>query len=201
MLSFFLLLGIESSIAMKRRHKQCFAPFCIAAILPIASSYTHHMPTHTWCTIVWWERLDVDYIPDVVLKNEGSIVQTCRKTNVHVVNTDICWEFETHINVYGLHKKAVPSMYTAWAKFSFKNDSKNWNTHVSMYVLQNIIVLGFYAVVLVHEDLSIHVPITTVVLILAKLGWFQNFITSVIISQIEFWPCLKGNSNFWVPKL
>ena len=29
-------------------------------------------------------------IPDVVLKNEGSMVQTCLNINVHVVNTDIC---------------------------------------------------------------------------------------------------------------
>ena len=29
-------------------------------------------------------------IPDVVLKNEGSVVQTCRNINVHVVNTDKC---------------------------------------------------------------------------------------------------------------
>ena len=29
-------------------------------------------------------------IPEVVLKNQGSIMQTCRKINVHVVNTDIC---------------------------------------------------------------------------------------------------------------
>ena len=28
--------------------------------------------------------------PDVVLKNEGSMVQACRNINVHVVNTDIC---------------------------------------------------------------------------------------------------------------
>ena len=27
--------------------------------------------------------------PDVVLKNEGSMVQTCRNINVHVVSTDI----------------------------------------------------------------------------------------------------------------
>ena len=27
--------------------------------------------------------------PDVVLKNEGSMVQTCRNIKVHVVNTDI----------------------------------------------------------------------------------------------------------------
>ena len=29
-------------------------------------------------------------IPDVVLKNEGSIMQICRNINVHVVNTDTC---------------------------------------------------------------------------------------------------------------
>ena len=29
-------------------------------------------------------------IPDDVLKNEGSMVQTCQNINVHVVNTDIC---------------------------------------------------------------------------------------------------------------
>ena len=29
-------------------------------------------------------------IPDVVLKNEGSMVQTYRNINGHVVNTDIC---------------------------------------------------------------------------------------------------------------
>ena len=34
-------------------------------------------------------RRDVDAKPDVVLKNEGSMVQTCRNINVHVVNTDI----------------------------------------------------------------------------------------------------------------
>ena len=28
--------------------------------------------------------------PDGVLKNEGSMMQTCRSINVHVVNTDIC---------------------------------------------------------------------------------------------------------------
>ena len=28
-------------------------------------------------------------IPDVILKNEGSMVQSCRNINVHVVNTDI----------------------------------------------------------------------------------------------------------------
>ena len=27
-------------------------------------------------------------IPDVVLRNEGSMVQTCRNIDVHVVNTD-----------------------------------------------------------------------------------------------------------------
>ena len=30
--------------------------------------------------------------PNIVLTNEGSMVQTCRNTNVHVVNTDICWD-------------------------------------------------------------------------------------------------------------
>ena len=29
-------------------------------------------------------------IPDVVLKNEGSIVHTCQNINVNVINTDIC---------------------------------------------------------------------------------------------------------------
>ena len=29
-------------------------------------------------------------IPDVVLKNEGSMVQTFQNINVHAVNTDIC---------------------------------------------------------------------------------------------------------------
>ena len=28
--------------------------------------------------------------PDVVLKNEGSMVQTCRNINVYVVSTNIC---------------------------------------------------------------------------------------------------------------
>ena len=31
-------------------------------------------------------------IPDVVLKKEGSMEQTCQNINVHVVNTDICWD-------------------------------------------------------------------------------------------------------------
>ena len=36
-------------------------------------------------------RLDVEtrWDDDVVLKNEGSMIQTCRNINVHVVNTDI----------------------------------------------------------------------------------------------------------------
>ena len=29
-------------------------------------------------------------IPNGVLENEDSMVQTCRKINVHVVNTDLC---------------------------------------------------------------------------------------------------------------
>ena len=29
-------------------------------------------------------------IPDIALKNEGSMMQTCRNINVHVVKTDIC---------------------------------------------------------------------------------------------------------------
>ena len=29
-------------------------------------------------------------IPDVALNNEGTMMQTCRNINVHVVNTDIC---------------------------------------------------------------------------------------------------------------
>ena len=29
-------------------------------------------------------------IPDVVLKNEGSMMQTCRNINVHEVTTDKC---------------------------------------------------------------------------------------------------------------
>ena len=41
------------------------------------------------------------YIPDVALKNEGSMMQTRRNINVHVVNTDV----ETYMNVYGLRKK------------------------------------------------------------------------------------------------
>ena len=45
-------------------------------------------------------KLDVDpskgqrCIPDVVLKNERSTVQICRNMNVHVVNTDICWDLQ-----------------------------------------------------------------------------------------------------------
>ena len=36
-------------------------------------------------------RKDDDASPDVILiKNEGSMVQTCRNINVHVVNTNIC---------------------------------------------------------------------------------------------------------------
>ena len=35
-----------------------------------------------------------------LLKNEGSMVQTYRNINVHVVQTDICY-----INVYGYQKK------------------------------------------------------------------------------------------------
>ena len=35
-------------------------------------------------------RLDDDVSPDIVLKIDGSMMQTCRNMNVHVVNTDIC---------------------------------------------------------------------------------------------------------------
>ena len=43
----------------------------------------------------------------------ASYVYNCRNINVQVVNTDICLEFETYMNVYGLHKKADLSMCTA----------------------------------------------------------------------------------------
>ena len=52
-------------------------------------------------------------IPDVVLKNEGPMVQTRRDINVHVVNIYIYIYVETYMNVYGLHKKADSSMCTA----------------------------------------------------------------------------------------
>ena len=45
------------------------------------------------------------------LKNEGSMMQTCRNINVHVQLTQIY--VETCMNVYGLHKKADLSMCTA----------------------------------------------------------------------------------------
>ena len=55
--------------------------------------------------------------PDVVLlillKIEGPMVQTCRNINVHLVNTDICWEWDLQcFNVYGLLKKADSSICT-----------------------------------------------------------------------------------------
>ena len=66
-------------------------------------------------------------IPDVVLKNEGSMVKTCRKINVHAVNTDIiCWDqheclWESKpIDVHRISKK----LFT-------KHDSRN--TKVSIF--------------------------------------------------------------------
>ena len=47
--------------------------------------------------------------PDVILKNEDSMVQTCRNINVHVVHIYIYIYIitqiyvETYLNAYGLH--------------------------------------------------------------------------------------------------
>ena len=49
------------------------------------------------------------HIHDVVLMNEGSMVQTCRNIIVHVV-TQIY--VETCLDVYGLHEKAALSTCT-----------------------------------------------------------------------------------------
>ena len=64
-------------------------------------------------------QLDVDPRNDdnasstVFLKNEGSMVQTCRNINVHVVKQKYV---ETCMNVYGQHEKADLSMCTELAK-------------------------------------------------------------------------------------
>ena len=41
-------------------------------------------------------RWDDNATPDVALKNEGSMVQTCRNTNVHVVNSLT----QTYVEIY-----------------------------------------------------------------------------------------------------
>ena len=55
-------------------------------------------------------RWDDDASSDFALKNEGSMMKTCRNINVHVV-TQIY--VETYMNVYRLHKKADLSSCTA----------------------------------------------------------------------------------------
>ena len=40
------------------------------------------------------------YIPDVVLKNEGTMVQTCQNINTHVVNTASYMLGPTYFNVF-----------------------------------------------------------------------------------------------------
>ena len=66
-------------------------------------------------------------------------LQTCRNINVDVVNTD-------NLNVFGLHKKADPSMCeTKHNNCLQKHDSRN--TQISMLFSK---FLGSHAVVLVR---------------------------------------------------
>ena len=44
----------------------------------------------TRCWMSTLEGTTMHTVPNVVLNNEGSTVQNCRNTNVHVVNTDVC---------------------------------------------------------------------------------------------------------------
>ena len=44
-------------------------------------------------------------IPNVVFKNEGSMVPACRKINVHVVNTDICMLKSTRVFMENMRKQ------------------------------------------------------------------------------------------------
>ena len=53
--------------------------------------------------------------------------------------------------------------------------------------------LGFHAVASICENLSNHLPITTVGLILTKLWWFQHFGTS----QNSIWTFFEKKIKFW----
>ena len=37
--------------------------------------------------------------PDAVIKDEDSMVQTCRNINVHIVNTDICRDLHKYLRI------------------------------------------------------------------------------------------------------
>ena len=98
------------------------------------------------------------------------------------------------MNVYGLQKKADQSMCTVQARNCFiKHDSRN--TKVRVFQKENKNFLGFHVVASTRENLSNHVPIATVGLILTKLWRFQHFRTSQNKIRIQFRPFLKKKSN------
>ena len=68
-------------------------------------------------------------IPDAALKNEFSMVQTCRSINVHVVNTDICWDL--HECLMDCIRKQTHQCAEYKLKLFTKHDSRN--TKVSIW--------------------------------------------------------------------
>ena len=99
------------------------------------------------------------------------MVQTCRSINVHEVNTDSCMlrpnsmfmdcrRKQTH--QCALYKVKIIYYQTRQQKHSGKNFLKKIN-------------LFWFPWCSTRENLSIHVPITPVRLILTKLRWFQHF--------------------------
>ena len=114
-------------------------------------------------------------IPDVVLKNEGSMVQTCRNINVHVVNTDTCWDPHECLWVAKESRQSKCAQY----KLKFVNKTwqqKHWGKHVFFFFFFFFFffenqIFGF-PWCSTREDLPIDVLITNVGLILTKLWWF-----------------------------
>ena len=117
-------------------------------------------------------------IPDVVLKNEGSMMQTCRNINVLVVNTDIFWK-KNQIFVF-----PCCSTYS-WRPFHWCinyycrtdiDEARVISAVRHEYLSQNSFPpflkgkSNFW--VPIREELSIDVSNTAVELILTKLGWF-----------------------------
>ena len=51
------------------------------------------------------ERMTIH--PEVVLKNEGSMEQTCQNIKMHVVITDIASYIDINMNVYGLDSMRI----------------------------------------------------------------------------------------------
>ena len=109
-------------------------------------------------------------IPDVALKNQGSMVQTCRNINVHVVNTwYTCWnKLEC---IMDCMRKQDLSMCT---KYKLKNSYENMTFRISLwwaFLKKDNQFFGF-PWCSTREDLSIDVSITNVGLILTKIRWF-----------------------------